>query len=285
MKRDLLPLSPAQWGEGPVWWKDRFYFVDIEGHCLRSYDPRSGEESVWPVDQRIGFALPCVSEKWIWGGDHGFYFLDLSTGHSTPITNPEAHLPDNRFNDAAVSPDGRLFAGSIALKKAKGTATLYRMDSRLKCEVAFPNVTNSNGLAWSPDGKTCYYIDTPSYQVRRFEYDPDNGELKNEQTAFRTDSLVSASPDGMCMDAEGNLWIAFCHGGCVIKFDPHTGKILQQIDLPAVETTSCSFGGHELRDLYVTTGISSKHSEADAGKVFVIRNAAQGLPQTAFRDI
>src|SRR5690606_14208394 len=138
--------------------------------------PETEEEKIWKMDQRIGFALPCEDGRWIWGGDNGLYFLDLSTGRSTFIIDPESERPDNRFNDAGISPDGRLFAGTISTNKVKGAAALYRMDPELACHLVYPRVTNSNGIGWSPDGKTCYYIDTPSYNIRRFDYDSGSGE-------------------------------------------------------------------------------------------------------------
>ncbi|WFB35399.1 SMP-30/gluconolactonase/LRE family protein [Kiritimatiellota bacterium B12222] len=269
----------STWGEGPVWWQDHFYYVDITGHLLGRIDPVSGENKTWDVGQRIGFALPCKDGRWIWGGDKGLFFIDLSTGKSTFITDPESELPDNRFNDAAVSPDGRLFAGSIATTKVKGSANLYRMDSDLSCHLVFPQVTNSNGMGWSPNGKRCYYIDTPSYNIRRFDYDQNSGVISNEIILFNTEADYEGVPDGMCVDNEENLWIAFCHGGCVVKFD-RNGDFLEKIDFPTIETTSCCFGGPKHQDLYVTTGTSAgTQDEPDAGKTFIIKNAGQGLPQ------
>lgn len=262
----------SRWGEGPVWWRDHLYYVDIEGQTLVRLNPLDGTETTWTLDQRIGFALPRDDRNWIWGGDHGLYTLNLETGTSHFITDPEPDLPHNRFNDAAVSPDGRLFAGTIATDKTIGAATLYRLDAESRLTPVVPNVTNSNGIAWSPDGTVCYYIDTPSLKVLRFDYDSVGGELRNPHVVLDTDPLIDASPDGMCADAEGKLWIAFCHGGCVIRFDPDTGYELNRITLPCIETTSCCFGGPELRDLYITTGIAPTKEEPLAGRVFVVKD-------------
>ena len=246
--------------------------------------PETQEEKVWELDQRVGFALPCEDGRWIWGGENGFYFIDLSTGVSSAIIDPESDIKANRFNDAGVSPEGRLFAGTIAMTKVIGSAALYRLDADLSCHLAYPKVTNSNGIDWSPDGKTCYYIDTPSYNIRSFDYDTDTGALSNEQILFNTENLITGVPDGMCVDAEGKLWIAFCHGGSVIKFE-HSGEQLLRIDFPCIETTSCCFGGPELKDLYVTTGISPTVTEEHAGKTFVVRNAGKGIPQVTFQAV
>ena len=275
----------SKWGEGPVWWDGKLTYVDINGKAIVTLDPVTGHESVNERDQRVGFALPCASGRWIWGGDHGIHLLDAGTGASTHLCDPEADKPGNRFNDAGVAPDGRLFAGTIALDKTRGTANLYRLDHAFRCEIAFSRVTNSNGIAWSPEGDTCYYIDTPTRKVLRFSYCRESGCLDDPRELIDTDPVIDASPDGMCADTEGHLWIAFCHGGCVIRFDSRTGRELHRIDLPCAETTSCCFGGPNLEDLYITTGLSSGREEEHAGKLFVARNVGvKGLPQVAFRD-
>jgi sugar lactone lactonase YvrE len=147
-------------------------------------------------------------------------------------------------------------------------------------------VTNSNGIAWSADGDHCYYIDTPTRKVIRYPYDRTTGTLRDPECVIDTDPVIDASPDGMCIDTEGNIWIAFCHGGCVIQFDPRRGKELQRIHVPCRETTACTFGGSGLNDLYITTGIPGKDAEPLAGRVFVVRDiGVSGLPLVAFRDI
>jgi len=275
----------SKWGEGPVWWNNRLAYVDIEGHAIVSFDPETGREEIRELDQRVGFALPCASGRWIWGGDHGLFMLDPDTGASTPIADPEADKPNNRFNDANISPDGRLFAGTIALDKTPGGAALYRLENRLRCETAFPAVTNSNGIVWSVDGDVCFYIDTPTRKVLRFDYCDQTGCLDDPQTAIDTDPVIDASPDGMCIDTDNRLWIAFCHGACVIQFDPATGEPLQRFDVPCLETTSCCFGGPGLRDLYITTGIHKEKKEEHAGRLFVVKNpGATGCPQVPFKD-
>ncbi|MGF1678653.1 MAG: SMP-30/gluconolactonase/LRE family protein [Candidatus Methylacidiphilales bacterium] len=257
----------SQWGEGPVWLGSKLLYVDIKGHALVTWDPATAREESFPVGQEVGFVVPTTSGDWIWGGDLGLYRFKPATGQSTPWLDPESHLPDHRFNDGKVSPDGRLFAGSMSKKRETGSATLYRFDPDGSCHAVFPGVTVSNGLAWSADASTLYYIDTPRREVLRFEYDSRTGSILNPSTAFSTAS-IDASPDGMCIDTEDNLWITFCHGGCVIQWDPRTGKPLQRIDFPCVETTSCAWGGIHLDELYITSGIHAQKVEPHAGSLF-----------------
>ena len=281
----MLSIEPVgnfrcQWGEGPIWWQEALYFVDIEGHRVHRYDPADGSEKSWDVGQRVGTVVPRESGGLVIAGDHGLLFLDEETGHLTAIADPEADKPDNRFNDGKCSPDGRFFAGTISLVKKTGDARLYRLDPDLTFHEAFGPVTNSNGIVWSADGKTVYYIDTPRKEVLAFDYE--DGHLRNLRSVVSTAHL-DASPDGMTLDAEGNLWIAFCHGGCVVSFDPATGEELRRIELPCLETTACAFGGPDLADLYVTTGIHKSVVEEQAGRLFVIRGlGVKGLAANAF---
>ncbi|HRH97865.1 MAG TPA: SMP-30/gluconolactonase/LRE family protein [Prosthecobacter sp.] len=270
----------SEWGEGPIWHNGRLLYVDIEAHKIIAFTPASGEEQIWDVGQRVGTVVPRASGGLVWAGDHGFYFFDESTGVSTPIADPEPDLPDNRFNDGKCDPAGRLWAGTINLKK-HADAALYCLHTNLLVQKKFGPVTNSNGIIWSRDTRTMYYIDTPSKKVRAFDFDNAHGVISNERVVWDTGADPSV-PDGMTIDSEGRLWVAFCHGAKVTCFDPKTQKVEMQIDFPCVETTACAFGGPDLRDLYVTTGIKPGLDEALAGRLFVCRPGAQGVPASAF---
>lgn len=270
----------SQWGEGPIWWRGALYYVDIEGKKVLRYDPETGEEKSWDVGQRVGTVVPRQRGGLVFAGDEGFGFLSEETGRVERIDDPEPLKTDNRFNDGKCSPDGRFFAGTISLVKTVGDARLYRLDPDLSVHEAFGPVTNSNGIAWSADGNTVYYIDTPRKEVLAFDYV--SGELQHPRPVIST-RHHDASPDGMTVDADGNLWIAFCHGACVGCFDPKTGEELRRIDLPCLETTACAFGGEELADLYVTTGIHKTVKEQHAGRLLRIRGlGVKGVEAHAF---
>ncbi|HVJ45006.1 MAG TPA: SMP-30/gluconolactonase/LRE family protein [Luteolibacter sp.] len=271
----------SKWGEGAVWWEGALFYVDIEGHKVWRFDPKTGEEKSWDVGQRVGTVVPRESGGLVIAGDNGIFFLDTDSGKLTAVADPEPDKkPDNRFNDGKCAPDGRFFAGTISLVKKTGDARLYRLDPDLTLHEAFGPVTNSNGIVWSGDGKTVYYIDTPRKEVLAFDYE--DGHLRNMRTAVVT-SHIDSSPDGMTIDADGKLWVAFCHGGCVVRFDPATGGELQRVEIPALETTSCAFGGDGFGDLYVTTGIHAKIQEEHGGRLFVIRGlGVAGVAANAF---
>lgn len=277
---EVVGSVKSNWGEGPVWWEDGLYYVDIEGHKVHRFSPETGEEKSWDIGQRVGTVVPREGGGVVFAGDNGMFFLDEKTGETVAIADPEPDKSDNRFNDGKCSPDGRFFAGTISLVKKEGDAKLYRLDTDLTLHEAYGPVTNSNGIAWSADGGTVYYIDTPRKEVMAFDYK--DGILSNERVVVST-KHHEASPDGMTIDEKGNLWIAFCHGACVACFSPETGEEIQKIDLPCLETTACAFGGPDLEDLFVTTGIHKSEIEENAGRLFRIRGlGVKGMPANSF---
>lgn len=262
----------SQWGEGPIWWQDKLVYVDIEGHALVELDPDSGEETVYEMGDRIGTVVPRASGGYLCAGDSGIYTFDPASGKKESLADPEADKrPNNRFNDGKCDPAGRFWAGTISLVKKTGDANLYMLDAQHDLTVKIPEVTNSNGICWNAAAHTMYYIDTPTRKIRAYDFDRESGRIAEAGVIVDTEAAgYDSSPDGMTIDAEDKLWVAFCHGGCVVRFDPKTGEKLEQIDIPAVETTACAFGGPDLDRLFVTTGIKKDADEPDAGKVFVI---------------
>jgi sugar lactone lactonase YvrE len=280
MTPELISNHVSEWGEGPIWHGDRLLYVDIETYKIIAFTPSTGKEQIWEVGQRVGTVVPRASGGLVWAGDDGFFFLDEATGISTPIADPEPNLPDNRFNDGKCDPAGRLWAGTICLQK-RPDASLYCLHTDLRVEKKFGPVTNSNGIIWSSDSRTMFYIDTPSKKIRAFDFDNATSDITNERVVWDT-SADPSSPDGMTIDTEDRLWIAFCHGAKVVCFNPATQQVEMQIDFPCVETTACAFGGPDLRDLYVTTGKKPGFVEPLAGRLFVCRPGAQGVASSAF---
>ena len=275
----------SKWGEGPIWFNDRLLYVDIEGHTLISLDPASGQERSWDVGERIGTVVPRASGGVLYAGDSGIVALNLSTGAKHALADPEPHKrASNRFNDGKCDPAGRFWAGTISLVKNIGDAALYMLDTAGALHLKVDEVTNSNGICWNANATKMYHIDTMTKQVRAYDYELDSGAITNPSIAIDTAAQgYDSSPDGMTIDADGNLWVAFCHGGCVTCFDPNSGQALRKVELPCVETTACAFGGPQLDRLFVTTGIHSSKQEADAGKVFVIDGlGVRGVPACAY---
>jgi sugar lactone lactonase YvrE len=189
------------------------------------------------------------------------------------IINPESHIDHTRFNDGKCDPAGRFWAGTIDLNSPRQpVCSLYCLEVDLTVSKKFGQVSNSNGLVWTSDHQTLYYIDTPRKNVIAFDYDLASGAISNERVAFDT-SALSGNPDGMTIDSEDHLWIAFCRAGVVRCIDPKTGAVLQEVTVPDdANVTACAFGGAELQDLYITSG---EH-------LYVTRTGAKGVPAYTF---
>jgi len=271
----------SQWGEGPLWHRNRLLYVDIEHHKVISFDPASGAEKVWDVGERVGTVVPRDKGGLVIAGDNGFSFLDETSGQVTRISDPEADVETNRFNDGKCDPAGRFWAGTMHLGPNRtATGSLYVLHPDLRTEKKYGPVTVSNGLVWTKDARTFFYIDTPRKNVIAFDFDNRTGAISNERVAFVTTEYAGV-PDGMTIDREDRLWVAFCHGGAVRCFD-HRGGCEAEILFPVREVTACAFGGPELKDLYITTGIPSSDVEPLAGRLFVTRPGSTGVEAPAF---
>jgi sugar lactone lactonase YvrE len=277
----------SQWGEGPIWWGNSLFYVDIAGNKLLRLKPDTSEETIWEIGERIGTIVPSEDDdEVIYAGDTGYVRFNLKTGSKTALADPEVSMRGkNRFNDGKCDPAGRFWAGTISMIKDTGSANLYCLDTDGSLSLKVSGVTNSNGICWTADATKMFYIDTPTQNVRAYDYDLESGAISNARVVIDTAAHgYNSSPDGMTIDADGMLWVAFCHGACVVRFDPQKDKEIQRVDLPCIETTACTFGGENLNRLFVTTGIKADLDEPNAGKVFVIDGlGVKGVPAFAFK--
>jgi sugar lactone lactonase YvrE len=218
--------------------------------------------------------------------EFGFEAFDLLTQRRTQICDPESHLPNNRFNDGKCDPRGRFWAGTMSMSREARAASLYVLDPDLSVRRVLQSVTTSNGLDWSPDHSTLYYIDTPTLQVSAFDYDEETGTIERRRVIIDFPQGMGR-PDGMTIDVEGMLWIAHWDGARISRWDPQSGNMLAQIPVPATQVTSCAFGGPELDRLYITTarhGLDEMQlqSQPHAGGVFMARPGVGGFPANEF---
>jgi sugar lactone lactonase YvrE len=202
------------------------------------------------------------------------------------VTDPEQDLPGNRFNDGKCDPAGRFWAGTLALDGTPKVASLYRIDADLSVHKMLGEVSCSNGIVWTLDGQTMYYIDTFLRRVDAFDYEYQTGEISGRRVAFEIPSEMGF-PDGSTLDSEGMLWVALWQGGAVSRWNPETGELLQVVKVPAPNVTSCAFGGPNLDRLYITTARNGMSDQALAehplaGGVFFADVSATGLPAFAF---
>ncbi len=286
----LLYDVRAELGEGPSWdsARNRLTWVDIYAGHLHLYDPKTNLDEKIEVETPLGCAAPTRSGKLILGLGNGIATLSLNPVKLTWLASPESHLPGNRFNDGKCGPDGRFLAGTMDNdeKEASGALYSYSPDGTLKTLLS--GVRISNGLAWSKDHKTMYYIDTPTFNIMAYDYDLTGGEIGNPRVAVSIPPRLGF-PDGMTSDTEGRLWVCMWGGASITVWEPEKGQLLEKITLPAKNVTSCVFGGENGTDLFVTSARKSL-PPADlaeyplTGGLFHLQTDVTGMPTFVFAD-
>ena len=285
---ELVVDAHATIGEGALWNSagQVLYWVDIMGCKLHVHDPSGESDRVMDIGQPVGTVVVRASGGLMLALKEGFAAFDPASGELTLLHDPEAALPENRFNDGKCDPAGRFWAGTMAIDPVEGAGALYCMDTDLSVRKMLGQVSISNGIVWSLDGARMYYIDSLRYDVLAYDYDVGTGNISNERIAFRVPREVGL-PDGMAIDAEGMLWIAHFDGAKVCRWHPDSGEILQTIELPVSKTTSCAFGGPDLDTLYITSGSlgmtdEEKEREPHAGGLFAARPGCRGVEPFQF---
>ncbi len=289
IEASVYDRTTCQLGEGPVWWQGVLYWVDIVGQTV--YALPDGEEQArsFPTGGSVGALVPWEADALLLARGNGFARLDLPSGQLTPLCAPEAHLAGNRMNDGKCDPLGRFIVGSMDLSARPGAGAVYRLDHDLRWEKVQEPMTIPNGLAWDRSGKTLYHIDTPTRQVRAYAYELQGGTWGDSGVVIEIPE-GQGFPDGMTMDAEGNLWIALWDGWAVECWSPQTGQKLARIDLPVARPTCPVFGGDRWDRMFITSAsawLSDEERTAQplAGKVFVAEPGVRGLPPQPFAGV
>ena len=286
---EVVHAAEAALGEGCVWSpvEDLLVWVDITGQAVHRFDHASGQPvSVWRYPQSVGNAALRASGGLALGLGASVALTDRVGAIETVIELP-GEPASNRANDGAVDPAGRLFQGTMSdSDPGAPVAALHRVDADGSARRVVSDVSISNGMGWSPDQSTMYYIDTLTFRVDRFDYDPDTGEIDGRRP-FLTFDGTTGGPDGMTMDAEGCLWVAFFGGYHVQRFSPEGERLDTVVTPGAPQTTCCCFGGPDLDTLYITTARDSiagvnTEGEPNSGALFAADVGAVGLPTNLF---
>jgi sugar lactone lactonase YvrE len=283
MQAELLLDAKATLGEGPAWDSktQTLYWLDILERRIYS-----GTRILAQLDDLIGCLAPCRNGHLILGKRASIADFEPDLSQQTVLAAvKDAERATNRFNDGKCDPAGRFIAGTMDMNETDPNGALYSFDGK-QVTPLLNGVTISNGLAWSADHKTFYYIDTPTREVKAFDYDLATGQIANPRTAIYVPESLGWA-DGMTSDTNGNLWIAIWGGAQVTKWNPNTGKLLEQIPVPALRTSSCVFGGKDMNELYVTSARVGM-SEADlkkyplSGGLFKVETKITGMPTFEF---
>jgi sugar lactone lactonase YvrE len=284
--RELVLNAHAALGEGPVWdaRSGSLLWVDIRHGEVHWFDPGKGTDTTLSIGQDVGAVAPTDGELVVVAARDGFGVADRSLGTFTLIAPVEIQAIGNRMNDGKCDRLGRFWAGTLAMDHESAAGALYRLELDGSVTRVLEGVGISNGLAWSTDDRTLYYIDSAKGTVDAFDYESETGACTRRRELV-TIPASQGVPDGMAIDVEGYLWVAIFGGSCLRRYSAD-GRLEREVRLPVSLVTSCAFGGTDLADLYVTSarvdGNRVIEDEPYAGGLFCFRPGVVGLPANLY---
>ncbi len=279
MQPELIADYQCVCGEGPMWHpvEKKVYWVDIAnpGRMFR-YDPATGKHEQFYTGRTVGGYTIQADGSLLLFMDKGTV-MAWKDGKLTTVIEDIPDERESRFNDVFADPMGRVFCGTMPTKERLGR--LYRLDTNGALTKLLDGIGCSNGMGLTPDRKGLYYTDSNAYTIYLFDYDAATGAISN-QRVFVQHPASDGLPDGMTVDAAGNVWSAHWDGNCLICYSPQ-GKELQRVGFPAKKVSSVVFGGEDCMDMYVTTaGGNMKDTDgASAGALFRLRLGVKGVPE------
>jgi len=287
--------SPALLGESPMWHPDEqvLYYCDIPGRRLQRFDPASGTLAHWDFDCEVASCAPMRGGDLLLAMRDGLWRFAPASGARSLLAGPPYDTALERFNDGKCDPQGRFWVGTIYEPRDPALAALYCYGAgRLQRKA--DGITVSNGLAWSPNGRTMYWSDTKAHAIHAFDFELASGELSARRVfaRFPEKSLgqplqaYGGRPDGAAVDVEGGYWVAMFEGARLLRLSPQ-GELTRQIELPVRCPTMPCFGGPDLKTLYVTTAREKRPAaeliaEPLAGCVLSLQVDVPGLPVNLF---
>jgi sugar lactone lactonase YvrE len=285
--------APMLVGESAIWHEveSALYWVDIEGLTVNRLHAASGKFSSWKMGSNPSALAIDDNNFLVVATRERLLRLNTTDGAETPIADAPYDTSKVRFNDGRVDPAGRFWIGTMYEPRDQPAAEMYVLArDNLRCAWR-GGMTNSNGLAWSLDGRTMFHADTTTHRIDCYDFDVATGEHSNRRTilTFPTDKTApdyGGRPDGATIDSEGMYWVAMFEGGRVLRISP-TGEILREIKLPVRCPTSVCFGGPDLRTLYITSASQGRSSEEIAqyphtGKVLSVRLDVAGREEPEY---
>ncbi|WP_414635571.1 SMP-30/gluconolactonase/LRE family protein [Actinophytocola sp.] len=272
----------AEHGEGPVWhpgWPG-LRWVDMLAGDVLELDPDTQAVTRHSVSRVVAALRPRADGGAVLALERGFALAGADLTGIRPLGELWTD-PGIRMNEGDCDPHGRFYCGTMAYAETPGAGTLYRLDPDGAVTTLLTGVTISNGLGWSPDGGTAYYVDTPTHRVDAFDYDHDGG-LTARRPLLRIPEDAGA-PDGLTVDADGRLWVALWGGSAVRCYEPD-GRLVEELALPVTQVTACTFGGPGLDELYITTSRqgTGPAAQPEAGALFRARPGVRGRPARTF---
>lgn len=293
-KFEVVHDAPMLVGESPIWHEveSALYWVDIEGLTVNRLHAASGKFTSWKMGSNPSALAIDDNNCLVVATRQGLLRLNTTDGAETPIADAPYDPSKVRFNDGRVDPAGRFWIGTMYEPRDQPAAEMFVLDQDRLRRAWSGGMTNSNGLAWSLDGRTMYHADTTSHRIDCYDYDPATGQQSNRRTLLTFPSDKGAPdyggrPDGATMDAEGFYWVAMFEGGRVLRIAPD-GRIDREVRLPLKCPTAVAFGGPDLRTLYITSASHGRSSEEIAqypltGKVLALKVDVAGREEPEYR--
>jgi len=273
-------------GEGPHWHPEwgKFLYVDIEGKKVGRIDPVTKIAEERTFEKRIGTVVPAINDKLIIAFEDAIAELDFKTGIAKETVKIEADKSGNRCNDGKCDNAGRLWVGTMNMEDKLRQGALYCFDGSLQKKIK--GISISNGICWSKDNTTMYYIDSYAYNIKAYDFDLKTGDISNERVVVEVKE-PGHIPDGMAIDEEEMLWIAMWGGSCVHRYNPANGALIGKVQLPVPNVTSCAFGGENMKTLLITTAGSGLDDEQLrqfplSGSLFYINTDVKGAEMNSF---
>ncbi len=275
-------------GEGPIWnsAEQKLYWVDILDGTFLRWRPGSDAHELFHVGVPIGVMAFRASGGLVMATKKGFATWDEQTQQLEIVANPIADKEHMRFNDGAVDCAGRFWAGTVSMaNESSKEGVLYRLDPDRSVHIMETGVSVSNGIGWNPDNTIMYFTDSPQRVIYAYDFDAATSAIANRRIFVRLQD-GNAVPDGLAVDSEGYIWSACWDGAKINRYAPN-GQIEQVIQVPALRTTSCVFGGPELNELYITSAWNGLDAETlerypFSGDIFNLKTAVKGLEKFAF---
>ena len=282
MLPELYIDASATLGESPAWdaKTQTLYWIDVLERKVYA-----GRKPILQLDHYVGCLAPRRKGGLVIAQRSGIWTLEPDMQKLRKLAAPRREFIHNRFNDGKCDPRGRFLAGTMDHHEKEATGCLYSVAADGAISRLLKGLRISNGMAWSPDGRTMYFTDTPTREIMAFDYDLQTGELSNPRVVIHFEKSFGF-PDGMTTDTEGNLWIAMWGGGRISQWKPD-GTLLAQFGVPALNVTSCAFGGPALNELFITSALVGMDQAAFkrfplAGGIFRMETNVTGMPSYEF---
>ena len=235
----------------------------------------------WKFDYRLTLVVQAEGDQLILALNAKIARFNLETEQLEWLLDVEVPTSGNRCNDGACDSSGRLWVGTMHLEHRHGQGALYCIDNNLVVQKKISNTTISNGIVWSLDNKRLYYIDSPTQVVQSYIFEEKSGEIIFEKNVIQIPN-ETGSPDGMTIDEEGMLWIAHWGGFGVYRWNPHNGQLIDKIEVPVPQVSSCAFAGENLDYLVITTARENLKEEEikkypESGNTFLVKPGVKGI--------